>query len=126
MRSLALSEVVKVKIEDAVIGIAGAGGLGSNVAASLVRIGFKKLIIADFDRVDQSNLNRQFFFRKDIGQYKVDALKENLESITEAIDIRIHREKITPENLDRIFQEADIMVEALDDPGAKAMLVNEW
>lgn len=115
-----------MKIEDAVIGIAGAGGLGSNVAASLVRIGFKKLIIADFDRVDQSNLNRQFFFRKDIGQYKVDALKENLESITEAIDIRIHREKITPENLDRIFQEADIMVEALDDPGAKAMLVNEW
>ena len=53
------------------VGIAGAGGLGSNCAAHLVRAGMKKLVIADFDVVNESNLNRQFFFRNQLGQKKV-------------------------------------------------------
>ena len=49
-------------LESATVGIAGAGGLGSNCAAHLVRAGLKRLVIADFDVVSKSNLNRQFFF----------------------------------------------------------------
>ena len=59
------------------IGIGGAGGLGSNVAVNLVRSGITDIKIADFDVIEQSNLNRQFYFRDQIGQNKVNALYEN-------------------------------------------------
>ncbi len=58
-----LTERERDILENAKVGIAGAGGLGSNVAMLLVRAGMKKLVIADFDTVNESNLNRQFFFR---------------------------------------------------------------
>ena len=44
------------------IGIAGAGGIGSNVAVNLVRSGVDNFIIADFDKIEESNLNRQYYF----------------------------------------------------------------
>ncbi len=43
------------------IGIAGAGGLGSNVAVNLVRTGITSIKIVDFDEIEESNLNRQFY-----------------------------------------------------------------
>ena len=66
------------KLRDSIIGIAGAGGLGSNVAISLSRAGIGKLIISDFDIIEPSNLNRQQYFIEQIGKPKVIALKENL------------------------------------------------
>ena len=61
------------------VGIAGAGGLGSNCAAALARSGIGRLKIADFDIVSEPNLNRQFFFYDQIGRKKVVALRENIE-----------------------------------------------
>ena len=72
------------------VGIAGAGGMGSNCAAHLVRAGMKKLVIADFDVVNESNLNRQFFFRNQLGQKKVVALGRNLRLIEPALDLTLH------------------------------------
>ena len=43
-------------------GIAGCGGLGSNCAVALARCGIGKLVLADFDVIQESNLNRQYFF----------------------------------------------------------------
>ena len=82
--------------ENAVVGIAGAGGLGSNCAMHLVRAGMKRLVIADFDVVSESNLNRQFFFRDQLGRKKVDALAENLRRIEPDLkldlrDVRLDR-----------------------------------
>ena len=56
------SSGIKEKIKQAVVGIAGCGGLGSNAAIALARIGVRKLILSDFDKVEASNLNRQQFF----------------------------------------------------------------
>ncbi|MBP5226911.1 MAG: ThiF family adenylyltransferase, partial [Kiritimatiellae bacterium] len=61
-------------LDRARVGIAGAGGLGSNCAMHLVRAGLTRLVIADFDIVNESNLNRQFYFRDQLGQKKVTAL----------------------------------------------------
>ena len=69
------------------IGIAGAGGIGSNVALNLVRSGVKALRIVDFDCVEPSNLNRQFFFQDQIGRPKVEALRENLQRIRPEIEV---------------------------------------
>ena len=84
------------KIQAIKVGIAGAGGLGSNCAFNLVRSGFKKLAIVDFDRVEPSNLNRQFYFADQIGLAKVAALKDNLLRINPDLELEIHQEKIEP------------------------------
>lgn len=110
----------------AVVGIAGAGGLGSNVAVSLARAGVGKLIIADKDRVCPSNLNRQQFFLEQIGQPKVEALKENLKRMNPFSEYEVHRVKVTPHNVSKIFGEAQILVEAFDLAEEKSMLINTW
>jgi len=105
------------------VGIAGAGGLGSNVAMALTRVGIGKLIIADFDVVSESNLNRQFYFRDQLNRKKVVALKENLLRINPDVEIEIHDIVLNTENLLHIFSSVDIMVEAFDRAEMKELIV---
>ena len=110
-------------LKKGIVAILGLGGLGSNVASSLARIGIGKLILADFDIVEPSNLNRQNYFINDIGKFKTEATKENIEKINPFVDIELVNEKITKENMN-IFSKADIIVEAFDNPNCKAEISN--
>ena len=107
----------------AAVGIAGAGGLGSICAASLVRAGVRRLVIADFDRVSRPNLDRQFYFLAQVGEFKVDALAKNLAAIDPEARISAHRLRLDPVAARRLFAGCDIIVEAFDDAEAKAMLI---
>ena len=107
----------------AVVGIAGAGGLGSNCAMHLVRSGVRRLVIADFDRVAESNLNRQFFFADQIGCRKVEALGRNLRRIVPELELELHDSAVTAENAAGRFGRCDIVVEAFDSSAAKQMLI---
>ncbi len=113
------------KIATLDVGIAGAGGLGSNAAFNLVRSGFCNFTIVDFDIVEYSNLNRQFFFYRQAGQKKVTALKENLLSVNPDLNIKIHCEKIEEKNVD-FFIECDAIIEALDNPKYKKILIENY
>ena len=113
-------------LESARVGIAGAGGLGSNCAMHLVRAGVQHLTVVDFDVVNESNLNRQFFFRDQLGQKKVEALKENLLRIDPDADIRAVDAKIDAASVKEIFADCDIVVEAFDVVDAKVMLVSSF
>ncbi len=115
---------VHQKIKNAVVGIAGLGGLGSAVAIALARIGVGKLILVDFDVVEPSNLNRQQYFIHQIGMPKVEALQENLSKINPCVRIHTHNEKLDRKNVERIFKEAEVVVEAFDRADEKAMLIN--
>ena len=110
-------------LKQAVVGIAGVGGLGSAVAIALARTGVGKLILVDFDVVEPSNLNRQQYFVDQIGQPKVEAIQENLERINPYVSLVTHNTKVTPENLLELFKEADVVVEAFDAADQKAMLL---
>ena len=101
-------------LQKAVIGIAGAGGLGSNIAVSLTRAGIGKLVIADFDKIEPSNLNRQQFFIDQVGMPKVIALLENLNKISPFTQYQVHEIKLDEENIPFIYKDVDIMVEAFD------------
>ena len=57
--------------KETLVGIAGIGGIGSNVGKILIRSGVMNLKIVDFDHVEPSNLNRQFYFADQIGNPKV-------------------------------------------------------
>ena len=91
--------------------IAGLGGLGSNVAYSLARIGVGHLHLIDFDVVDITNLNRQQYFMEHIGMPKTDALKSLLLKINPYLDIRTDCVKVTEDNLKELFKDATIICE---------------
>ncbi|MDR0933264.1 MAG: sulfur carrier protein ThiS adenylyltransferase ThiF [Victivallales bacterium] len=118
-----LSSAERAILENAKIGIAGAGGLGSNCAMHLVRSGVRHLLIADFDRVAASNLNRQFFFADQIGQKKVEALGVNLRRIVPDLELELFDQKICDNNAVELFKSCDIIVEAFDSANAKQMLI---
>ncbi|MBO7482816.1 MAG: sulfur carrier protein ThiS adenylyltransferase ThiF [Kiritimatiellae bacterium] len=119
-----LTERERGILESARIGIAGAGGLGSNVAMLLVRAGIVKFVIADFDEVNASNLNRQFFFRGQIGEKKVEALAHNLRLIEPDLELELHDVRLTDGNVAGVFAGCDIVVEAFDAAESKTMLLD--
>ena len=116
----------RAALESVRVGIAGAGGLGSNCAMHLVRSGVKHITIADFDVVNESNLNRQFFFRDQIGQKKVEAVKANLLRIEPDADIRAVDMRLDASSAREIFADCGIVVEAFDAVDAKVMLVSAF
>ncbi|MFA6358082.1 MAG: sulfur carrier protein ThiS adenylyltransferase ThiF [Candidatus Omnitrophota bacterium] len=111
------------KIQAAKIGLAGAGGLGSNCALNLVRVGFKRITIVDFDIVMPANLDRQFYFLDQVGMSKVEALKINLLKVNPDLDLKIIKEKIQKSNVEKFFGDCDVIVECLDQADYKSMLV---
>ena len=116
----------RAALESVRVGIAGAGGLGSNCAMHLVRSGVKHITIADFDVVNESNLNRQFFFRDQIGQKKVEAIKANLLRIEPDADIRAVDMRLDASSAREVFADCGIVVEAFDAVDAKVMLVSAF
>ena len=105
------------------VGIAGAGGLGSNCAVALARVGVGKLIIADFDVLSKDNLNRQYFFLDQLGQNKAFALADTIRFINETVEVVPNDVKLNPSNILTIFEGCDVIVEAFDLAEMKAMLI---
>lgn len=110
----------------ATVAVAGCGGLGSNAAVALVRAGLGRLILADHDVVEASNLNRQYFFQGDIGRHKVDALADHLHAINPDVQLELLRLTLTPSDVPRLFSKADLLIEAFDSADSKGWLIESW
>ena len=113
------------KVQASPVAIAGVGGLGSKCALNLVRVGFRKLTIIDFDIVSAANLDRQFYFFDQVGKVKVTALKENLCRVNPDLELIICNKKIEKSNIKDLFTGYEIVAECLDSAENKSMLVNE-
>ena len=114
---------IKNILKNKIVGIAGAGGLGSNCAVALARVGVGTIIIADHDKVSESNLNRQYYFYDQIGQSKAASIKENLIRVNPLVNIIAYDVKLVPDNIQTIFHDCDVIVEAFDLAGEKAMFI---
>jgi len=112
--------------QKATVGIAGAGGLGSNIALLLARAGIGKLVIGDYDVVSISNLNRQAFTLKQVGQPKTEALQQNILAVNPYITLDVHQKRLDEDNIPALFHDVDIMIEAFDKAKEKAMLIECW
>lgn len=106
------------------VAICGLGGLGSRVAELLTRAGVGYLRLIDFDRLEATNLNRQWYFMEQLGRYKAEALADNLRRITPYAELDVHTVRITEDNLAILLADVDVIVEAFDNATCKAMLVN--
>ena len=107
-------------VRKATVGIMGLGGLGTVVAGALVRIGVGKLILADFDVVEPSNLNRQQYSISQIGMRKTKALKENLLDMNPYIVIETVDGRLTEESITEVFKSVDVLAECFDNAEMKA------
>lgn len=114
---------IKKILSEKCVGIAGCGGLGSNAAVALARVGIGKLIVADFDSIEEGNLNRQYYFYDQIGEYKVTALKKNINKINFDTIVEDQLIILTKENVEQIFRDCDVILEAFDRAEMKEMLI---
>lgn len=119
MRFEELKKILKSKT----VGIAGCGGLGSNCAVALARVGVGKLIIADFDIIEESNLNRQYYFYDQIGLEKAESLKQNINRINPGTTVVAHNEFLDIQKCVTIFNDCDVIVEAFDKTESKEMIM---
>lgn len=119
------SREVYERMQQAKVAVAGLGGLGSHVAVMLTRSGIGKLKLVDFDKVELSNLNRQAYDIRHLGQKKTDALSGRLQEINPYIELETCDKKVTEENARDIFRGYTYVCEAFDSPEAKAMLAGQ-
>jgi sulfur carrier protein ThiS adenylyltransferase len=114
---------IKTHLSKFRVGIAGAGGLGSNCAVALARSGVGTLVIVDYDVIEISNLNRQYYFTSQVGLMKTVALEENIKNINPEVHVISHKKKLDRFNIAEIFSGCDIIVEAFDSSEMKEMLI---
>lgn len=119
MKFSEIKEILSTKT----VGIAGCGGLGSNCAVALARVGIGKLVIADFDFIDESNLNRQYYYSDQVGQSKVFTLQDNLYFVNEDVEVKAWEKKLGPEDIVTIFKDCDVIIEAFDLAEMKQMII---
>ena len=117
-----LSKDTTDKLKSSTIGIAGLGGLGSNIAMLLARSGVGKLIIADFDTVELSNIHRQSYPLDSVGMKKAAAIAKEIERINPWCKVEQRNVKITKDNVS-IFSDCDVVCEAFDNAEQKIMLI---
>lgn len=113
-------------LRNSIVGIAGLGGLGSNIAVHLARAGVGHLVLADFDVVDPSNLNRQNYYTRHIGMKKTEAIADVLFNINPYIQLSTHCTYLDQNNIKKIYNGVHVMVEAFDKAECKSLLIDEW
>lgn len=114
------------KLTRSTVAVAGCGGIGSNAAVALVRAGIGRIIIADMDIIEASNLNRQYYFADEIGNKKVFTLKSRLNSINSDCEVVAYHKELVREDVKALFASADILIEAFDKAESKQWLIEEW
>ena len=117
-------EEIRSVLRTKTVGIAGCGGLGSNCAVALVRVGIGSLVIADYDVIVESNLNRQYYFHNQVGMLKVFALRQNLQMIDPFVKVHAFDIRLCMSDTVEIFRNCDVIVEAFDKVEMKHMIID--
>ena len=100
------------------VGVAGAGGLGSNAVLMLARSGVEHFLLIDDDVVDASNLNRQQFWPRHLGRPKVEALAELVRELNPDARVETCRLRIDAANVDELVARCPLWLEAMDGAAA--------
>jgi len=114
------------KIKNAKVLIIGMGGLGCPLLTYLASSGVCNIGIADYDKVELSNLNRQILFNtSDIGKYKVNQAKSKIKKIYKKITVKVFKIKISKNNIKSIIKNFDIICDGTDNFNTR-FLINDY
>jgi len=113
------------KLANATVGVMGIGGLGSPATMYLTAAGVGKLILADYQAPDLSNLNRQVIhWERDVneGTSKVESAAWKSRELNSDIEVVPKRIKVTAENIGEVFAKTDVILDCLDDFSTRYLL----
>lgn len=103
--------------------VVGAGGLGGHIIDQLARLGIGNLKIIDFDRFDESNLNRQLYSdTKNIGTSKADAAADRVASVNPDVQVTIIKDRLKEENAPGLLGDSDLCFDAVDNLESKMLI----
>jgi molybdopterin/thiamine biosynthesis adenylyltransferase len=115
----------QIDLASSTVAVVGLGGLGSLVSYYLAAAGVGRLILVDGERVELSNLNRQILYgTSDVGEWKADVAARRLSELNPDIEVVPRREALSPDNVGRLLEGADVVVDGLDDWRARMILDN--
>ncbi len=115
----------QIKLLGSRVLVVGAGGLGSSALLYLGACGVGEIGIADGDRVDLSNLQRQVVHgEEDLGKEKTRSAEETLRRVRPEVRLNLHSSRLTPDNAEEILAPYDFVLEATDNFESK-FLIND-
>ena len=121
--SKSVKEQVSEYLSQFTVGIAGCGGLGSNAAMALARVGVGKLLLVDFDVITSESLDRQYFFYDQIGKLKIHGLRDNILKVNSGIIVKAFDLKLCTSDVVDLFSHCDVVIEAFDKAEMKQMII---
>jgi len=111
------------RLKNAKVLVIGAGGLGSPALLYLAAAGVGTIGIAEFDEVDESNLQRQVIHgQSDIGRSKAQSAKEAIEEANPYVDVVLHEERLDNDNVLEVFRGYDLIVDGTDNFATRYMV----
>ncbi len=114
------------KLQKSRVAVIGLGGVGSYAVEALVRAGVGSFLIIDFDRVNESNINRQLIaLHSTIGQLKTDVIKQRILDINPDVQIEILSEFFAQDNRLDYLKSADFILDAIDSIGPKMGMIKD-
>ena len=115
------------KLEKASVAIIGVGGVGGYVCHMLARAGVGRITIVDFDKVDETNINRQVVANaKTVGKLKTDVMKKQILDINPQCKVTVFANRLDAEFAQKLFeQKFDYIVDAIDSVADKVDLICE-
>ena len=120
-----VGEAGQQKISEGKVLVVGAGGLGAPALEYLAAAGVGTLGIVDFDAVEVSNLQRQIIHSTSrVGMNKAESARQAIEDLNPDVHVEIWKERLTPENVDGILSEFDMVIDATDNFSTR-YLINE-
>ncbi len=120
-----LSEKGLKRLENASVAVIGIGGVGGYVAMMLARAGVGNLFLMDFDKVDETNINRQLVANvSTVGKFKTQVMRDMILQINPSCKVVTREERLSADNVDRIFaKHFDFVVDAIDSVADKVELI---
>ena len=111
------------RLKNAKVLVIGAGGLGSPALLYLAAAGVGTLGIAEFDEVDESNLQRQVIHgQSDIGKSKAVSAKESVADVNPLVNVILHEERLDNDNVLEVFKDYDLIIDGTDNFATRYMV----
>lgn len=118
-----IGEAGQAKLKNSKVLIVGCGALGSMVAMQLSGAGVGIIDIVDYDTIEISNLQRQFYFKtEEAGKFKADILKQRIIELNPEVKVKVYPILLTGKNAEDIIKEYDFVVDATDNPESKRLI----
>jgi sulfur-carrier protein adenylyltransferase/sulfurtransferase len=111
------------RLKNAKVLVIGAGGLGSPALLYLAAAGVGTIGLAEFDEVDESNLQRQVIHgQSDVGRPKAESARDSIQEVNPLVEVVLHQERLDNDNVLQVFEPYDLILDGTDNFATRYMV----